>query len=279
MWFEKNGRVFMSMPGVPHEMKGMMTDDVIPMLTKQFTFPHIAHRTLLTFGIGESMLADLIQDFEEALPSYIKLAYLPNYGMVRLRLSATGFEKENIEKEIDKHFATLQILVQEYLVTNEDVPMENVVAKLLLLNNQTVSTAESCTGGYIASLITAKAGSSAYYNGSVVSYSYQAKEDLLGVDKTTLETLGAVSEEVVIQMAKGALKHLKTDYSIAVSGIMGPGGATDDKPVGTVWVAVGNDKKIVTHKFHFRFHRQRNIELTAVNALNLLRKFMIEGHS
>lgn len=153
--------------------------------------------------------------------------------------------------------------------------MENVVAKLLLQHNQTVSTAESCTGGYIASLITAKAGSSAYYNGSVVSYSYQAKEDLLGVDKTTLETLGAVSEEVVIQMAKGALKQLKTSYSIAVSGIMGPGGATDDKPVGTVWVAVGNDKKIVTHKFHFRFDRQRNIELTAVNALNLLREVLL----
>lgn len=275
MWFEKNGKVFMSMPGVPHEMKGMMTDDVIPMLSSQFQFPHIAHRTLLTFGIGESMLADLLVDFEAALPAHIKMAYLPNYGMVRLRLTSTGADKAAVEKEVDALFQQLQELVKDYLVTNEDEPMQDVVAKLLQQSNKTVSTAESCTGGYIASLITAKAGSSAYYNGSVVSYSYQAKEDLLGVDKNTLQTLGAVSEQVVIQMAKGALNALHTDYTIAVSGIMGPGGGTDDKPAGTVWVAVGNNEKISTHKFHFRFDRQRNIELTAMNALNLLRKFII----
>ena len=287
MWFEKplltspEGRdkttIFVSMPGVPHEMKGMMTDDVIPALLKQFSFPHIAHRTLLTFGIGESMLADLIIDFETALPSHIKLAYLPNYGMVRLRLTSTGFDKDAIEKEVNSLFAALQILVKEYLVTNEDEPMEDVVAKLLSERKKTVSTAESCTGGYIASLITAKSGASKYYDGSVVSYSYKAKEDLLGVDKNTLETLGAVSEEIVIQMAKGALKNIGTDYTIAVSGIMGPGGGTDDKPVGTVWVAVGDNNKIVTQKFHFRFDRERNIALAAVNALNLLRKFIIEN--
>jgi len=277
MWFEKNGKVFMSMPGVPHEMKGMMSDDVIPALSAKFRFPHIAHRTLLTFGIGESMLADLVIDFEEALPAHIKLAYLPNYGMVRLRLSSTGFDAAAIEKEIDGLFITLQSLVKEYMVTNKDEPMEDVVAKLLKERKQTVSTAESCTGGYIASLITAKAGASDYYNGSVVSYSYNAKEDLLGVEKKILQTLGAVSEKVVIQMAKGALKNLRTDYTIAVSGIMGPGGGTDDKPVGTVWVAVGNDKNIATHKFHFRFDRQRNIELTAMNALNLLRKFILDN--
>ena len=275
MWFEKEGKVYMSMPGVPHEMKGMMTDDVIPMLGRQFQFPHIAHRTLLTFGIGESMLADLLVDFEAALPAHIKMAYLPNYGMVRLRLTSTGVDKVAVENEVDALFQQLQELVKDYLVTNEDEPMQDVVAKLLQRSNKTVSTAESCTGGYIASLITAKAGSSAYYNGSVVSYSYQAKEDLLGVDKNTLQTLGAVSEQVVIQMAKGALNALHTDYTIAVSGIMGPGGGTDDKPVGTVWVAVGNNEKISTHKFHFRFDRQRNIELTAMNALNLLRKFII----
>ncbi len=275
MWFEKEGKVYMSMPGVPHEMKGMMTDDVIPMLGRQFQFPHIAHRTLLTFGIGESMLADLLVDFEAALPAHIKMAYLPNYGMVRLRLTSTGVDKVAVENEVDTLFQQLQELVKDYLVTNEDEPMQDVVAKLLQRSNKTVSTAESCTGGYIASLITAKAGSSAYYNGSVVSYSYQAKEDLLGVDKNTLQTLGAVSEQVVIQMAKGALNALHTDYTIAVSGIMGPGGGTDDKPAGTVWVAVGNNEKISTHKFHFRFDRQRNIELTAMNALNLLRKFII----
>jgi len=275
MWFEKNGKVFMSMPGVPHEMKGMISNDVIPKLTGKFSLPHIAHRTLLTFGIGESMLADLIQDFEEALPAHIKLAYLPNYGMVRLRLSTSGFDKVIMETELDELFTTLQSLTKEYLVTNRDEPMENVVANLLLQAKKTVSTAESCTGGYIASLITAKAGASRYYDGSVVSYSYRAKEDLLGVDKNILETSGAVSEEVVIQMAKGALKNLKTDYTIAVSGIMGPDGGTEDKPVGTVWVAAGDNTKIVTQKFHFRFDRERNIALTAMNALNLLRKVII----
>ncbi len=277
MLFNKNGKVFVSMPGVPHEMKGMMTDAVIPALLKQFSFPHIAHRTLLTFSIGESMLADLIQDFEEALPSHIKLAYLPNYGMVRLRLTTNGFDKNTVEKEVDDFFSKLQVLVKDYLITNEDETIQDVVAKLLSARKQTVCTAESCTGGYIASLITAKAGASNYYDGSVVSYSYKAKEDLLGVDKNTLETFGAVSEDIVTQMAKGALKNIGTDYTIAVSGIMGPGGGTDDKPVGTVWVAVGNNKKISTQKFHFRFDRERNITLTAMNALNMLRKFILDN--
>lgn len=275
MWFEKNGKIFMSMPGVPHEMKGMMADDVVPRLQKHFLFPYIIHRTLVTFGIGESMLADLIQGFEEALPEHIKLAYLPNYGMVRLRLTTSGTDKDAVEKEVNGFFAQLQVLVKEYLIANEDETMQDAVAKLLLQRKQTVSTAESCTGGYIASLITAKAGASNYYDGSVVSYSYKAKEDLLGVDKNILETLGAVSEEVVIQMAKGALKNIGTDYTIAVSGIMGPGGGTGEKPVGTVWVAVGNNKNIITQKFHFRFDRERNIALTAMNALNLLRKFIL----
>lgn len=195
--------------------------------------------------------------------------------MVRLRLSASGFDKDAIEKEITNLFATLQELVNEYLVTNEDEPLEAVVAKLLKQQNKTISTAESCTGGYIASLLTAKSGASAYYSGSVVSYSYQAKEDLLQVDKNILETSGAVSEDIVIQMAKGALKNIKTDYTIAVSGIMGPDGGTADKPVGTVWVAVGNNTEIVTQKYNFRFDRQRNIELTAMSALNLLRKFIL----
>ncbi len=279
MWFERHGKVYMSMPGVPHEMQGMMTSDVIPLLVKKFNVASIAHRNLLTFSIGESMLADLIQDFEEALPSHIKLAYLPNYGMVRLRLTSIGDDKAAIEKEIDEHFTTLQEKVKDYLVTNEDEPMQDVVAKLLKRYTKTVSTAESCTGGYIASLITAKAGASEYYNGSVVSYSYQAKEDLLGVEKNVLESLGAVSEEVVIQMAKGTLNNLKTDYTIAVSGIMGPGGGTDDKPVGTVWVAVGSNQKINTQKFQFRFDRERNIILTATNALNLLRKLIIEENA
>jgi nicotinamide-nucleotide amidase len=277
MWFSKNEKIFVSLPGVPHEMKGLMTDDVIPRLVKQFKFPAIIHKTLLTAGVGESFLADLIKDFEEALPSHIKLAYLPNYGMVRLRLTATGFDAAQTENEVSKLFETLKSLVADYLVTDIDEPMENVVGKLLTAKGKTMCTAESCTGGYIAHLITSIIGSSKFYNGSVVSYSYEAKEDLLQVDKNLLETRGAVSEEIVLQMAKGALKHLKSDYVIAVSGIMGPGGGTPDKPAGTVWVAVGNKESLQAQKFYFRFDRTRNIQLTAMNALNFLRKFILSN--
>ncbi|MGG9963640.1 CinA family nicotinamide mononucleotide deamidase-related protein [Ferruginibacter sp. SUN106] len=277
MLFNKEGKIYVSMPGVPNEMKGMMEDDVIPSLVKQFELPVIIHRTLLTAGVGESFLADLIQNFETALPSHIKLAYLPNYGMVRLRLSTSGFDKAATEKEIDAQFGQLQSLVKEYLVTNIDELMEQVVGKLLLQKNQTMCTAESCTGGYIAHLLTSIPGSSAFYDGSVVSYSYGAKEDLLNVNHQTLLTKGAVSEEVVTEMAKGALQNIKSDYVIAVSGIMGPGGGLPEKPVGTAWVAIGNAEKIIAQKLFFRFDRARNIQLTAVTALNLLRKFILEN--
>ena len=275
MWFEKEGKVFVSMPGVPFEMKGMMDDFVIPELSTHFIFPHITHRTLLTAGIGESFLAEKIKEFETGLPTQIKLAYLPNYGMVRLRLTSVGFDRIAVEKEIQEYFETLQLLVKDYLVTNLDEPMEKVTGKLLIARSKTVSTAESCTGGYIAHLLTTIPGSSAFYVGSVVSYSYKAKEDLLNVSKTVLETKGAVSEDVVIQMAKGALASIQSDYVIAVSGIMGPDGGLPDKPVGTVWIAVGNKNNIEAHKLHFRFDRERNTQLTASNALNMLRKFIL----
>ncbi len=277
MLFNKDVKVFISMPGVPHEMKGMMEDDVIPYLQKNFQAQTIVHRTLLTAGVGESFLADLIQQFEEALPAHIKLAYLPNYGMVRLRLTSSGLDKEAIENEINQQFEILQVLVKKYLVTNEDEPIEKTVAKLLLASNKTIGTAESCTGGYISHLITSMAGSSAYYKGSVIAYAYDAKENLLGVDKNELEQKGAVSEEVVTQMVNGALKNLDVDFAIAVSGIMGPGGATEDKPVGTVWIGVGGKEKVVTQKMFFRFDRARNIQLTAVYALNMMRKFILEA--
>ncbi|WP_462221103.1 CinA family nicotinamide mononucleotide deamidase-related protein [Ferruginibacter sp.] len=277
MFFNKDGKIFVSMPGVPHEMKGMMEDDVIPHLTKQFKLPVIIHRTLFTAGVGESFLADLIQDFEEALPPQIKLAYLPNYGMVRLRLTSSGFDKIQIEKDIEIQFTQLQLLVKDYLVTNVDEPMERVVGKLLLQKNKTMCTAESCTGGYIAHLLTSIPGSSEFYDGSVVSYSYGAKEDLLNVNHQTLLTKGAVSEEVVTEMAKGALQNIKSNYVIAVSGIMGPGGGLPEKPVGTAWIAVGSKEKIAAQKVFFRFDRARNIQLTAVTALNLLRQFILQN--
>ncbi len=276
MLFEKDGKFFVSLPGVPHEMQGMMTDDVIPFLREKFSVNHIAHRTLLTFGIGESSLADLIQDYEEALPPLIKLAYLPNYGMVRLRLTANSGGKEEMEKQLDEKFDQLQVLVKKYLVTNEDEPMEKVLGKLLLQKNKSLSTAESCTGGYIAHLLTSFPGSSGFFDGSVVSYANHVKKDLLGVQENTFASHGAVSEAVVLEMVRGVLQTIKTDYAIAVSGIMGPDGGTDDKPVGTVWIAVGNAQEQSARRFHFRFNRQRNIQLTAVNAMNLMREFIIE---
>jgi nicotinamide-nucleotide amidase len=278
MQFEKNGILYFSLPGVPFEMMGMIEEDILPLLTSTYKLPHISHKTLVTYGIGESMLADLLQTFEENLPSHIKLAYLPNHGLVRLRLTATGENKSLVEKEVNTQFEYLQGVVKDSMVTNEDEAMENVIGKMLLSRNQTVATAESCTGGYIAQLISSVPGASAYYEGSMVTYSYAAKEKSLQVKKSTLENLGAVSEEVVIEMAKGLLNQLNTTYAIAVSGIMGPGGGMSEKPVGTVWVAIANEKNITTKKFHFRFNRQKNIQLTAMNALNMLRCFIKEQY-
>ncbi|HXB43009.1 MAG TPA: CinA family nicotinamide mononucleotide deamidase-related protein [Puia sp.] len=277
MWFEKNGKIFISMPGVPYEMKGMMTDYVIPALQKHFTLPFIMHKTLLTTGIGESFLAEHIKEFEQSLRGHIKLAYLPNYGMVRLRLTGSGGNKDELDNDLGSKFEALKQLVKEWMVIDEDLTMQQAVGNLLKEKKQTVGTAESCTGGYIAHLITSEPGASVYYKGSVVSYAYKTKEEVLHVSPQTLATYGAVSEETVRQMATGALALLHTDYIVATSGIMGPDGGTPEKPVGTVWVAVGRKEKIITQKFYFRFDRLRNIELTATNALNLLRKCILES--
>jgi nicotinamide-nucleotide amidase len=275
MIFQKNGTVFISMPGVPYEMQGIM-EDVIPYLEKRFEFPAIIHRTILTAGIGESSLAEIIKNFEAQLPEEIRLAYLPAYGMVRLRLTTSGFDKIKTEKLINDQFNELKKLVKDYTVTDEDETMQQVLGKLLLKNKKTISTAESCTGGAIASLITSVPGASAYFEGSIVSYSYEIKEMLLDVKKETLEKYGAVSEEVVKEMLSGLLNKMKTDYGIAVSGIMGPDGGTPEKPVGTVWIAVGNKERQVAQKLKQRFERQKNVEVTAVMALNMMRKFVLE---
>ncbi|HMT97569.1 MAG TPA: competence/damage-inducible protein A [Ferruginibacter sp.] len=278
MLFEKNNAVFISLPGVPYEMQGLMLAEVIPFLKERFTAAQIIHKTLLTVGIGESALAEKIKDFESALPESIKLAYLPSYGMVRLRLTTKAEFHEKIRQDMDFAFEELKKLTAEYLVTSNDLQMQEVVAEILTLQNKTLATAESCTGGYIAHLLTSIPGSSKFFNGSVVSYTNQAKEKLLQVQSSTIQQFGAVSENTVKEMLPGALKQLDSNYAIAVSGIMGPDGGTDEKPVGTVWVAVGNSQKIITQKFHFRFNRLQNIHLTALNALNLLRKFLLENN-
>lgn len=277
MLFKRDGKIFVSMPGVPHEMKWIMTNHVLPMIPELYQTGYIEHRTLLTAGIGESFLAELIREFEASLPAHVKLAYLPNFGMVRLRLSSWGMELDTLTKELDSFFNLLKTNVKEHLVVDEDIPMEVVVGKLLKERKETVATAESCTGGYIAHLLSIHPGSSAFFTGTIVSYANIIKERLLGVSHETLTTVGAVSEETVVQMAKAVRETMQTTYSIAVSGIMGPEGATDEKPVGLVWVAVASKDQVVTRSFRFRFDRRRNIDLTAINALNMLRSMIVDN--
>lgn len=276
MLFKKGNTIFIAMPGVPFEMKWIMQNQVIPQLPGWFNAGFIEHRTLLVAGIGESYLAEMIIDLEEALPAHIKLAYLPHYGMVRLRLTASGFDKTALQEEIDHRFQLLLERTHEYLVIDTDTPMELVVGNLLKTRGKTLATAESCTGGYIAHRLTAHAGSSAYFMGGVVSYANQVKQNVLGVNKDTIGQTGAVSEKTVREMVTGTLNLMQTDYAIAVSGIMGPDGGSAEKPVGTVWIAVGDASETFTRKFNFRFDRLRNIELTAINALDLLRQFMLK---
>lgn len=275
MLFKKENKLYISLPGVPFEMKGIITDEVIPYLQKEFELPAIVHKTLFTAGQGESFIAEQIKDFEESLPAGIKLAYMPAYGMVRLRLTARGEEITQVEKWLNPYVEKLKDLLNDILVTDEDEGLAITIGKILKSKNKTLATAESCTGGYIAHLITSIAGSSAYYKGTVVSYANEAKINLLNVSDETLRQSGAVSEDTVIQMVNGVLEKMNTDFALATSGIMGPDGGTDDKPVGTVWIAAGNNREVVTHKLFFRFDRERNIEMTAHAALNLLRKFIL----
>jgi len=291
MWFEapskssalgretlnSDKKVFVSLPGVPHEMKGLMKKEVLPRLQQHFKMPFILHQTFLTYGMGESFLAEKIKEWEENLPPHLKLAYLPHYGNVRLRLTGIGSDKNKLEEELEEQSKTLRPLIQEWLVIDDDMTIQQVVAKLLKERKQTVGTAESCTGGYIAHLLTIDPGASSNFKGTVVAYDNKVKEDILGVSHDTIESAGAVSEETVRQMVQGTLKQLKTDYALATSGIMGPDGGSEQKPVGTVWIGVGNNKKIEAQLFHFRFDRLRNIEQTSHTALNLLRKFILQN--
>lgn len=277
MWWKKEEVIYVSLPGVPNEMKGLMQHSVLPKLKESLELPGVAHRTLLTSGIGESTLADTIEDFENNLPSHIKLAYLPAYGQVRLRLTGRGSNKEQLNTELDEQFEKLKPLVKDWMVADKDISLEEAVSQLLKTKKKTVATAESCTGGYIAHLITSKAGSSSIYNGSIVSYANEVKENLLGVKPETLQQYGAVSEQTVIEMVQGVLKAIHTDYAIATSGIMGPDGGSPEKPVGTVWIAVGNKEKVKASQHFFRYDRTRNIEMTAQTALTLLRRFILEN--
>lgn len=278
MWFEEDGKIFVSMPGVPYEMKALLTDQVIPLIKSQYKLPAIYHKTVLTQGIGESALAELIEKWEDSLAALnIKLAYLPAPGQVRLRLSVKGDDETLLVKNVEEKINELKEIISEYIygyeVYGKEIEtIEEIVGKLLKDKKQTISTAESCTGGYISHLLTRISGSSEYYVGSVISYSYEIKEWELDVPKEILEKHGAVSQPVVEQMAKRIREKYKTDYSIAASGIAGPSGGTADKPVGTVWIAIATPYKIISERFQFGNNRERNIRKTALAGLNMLRK-------
>ncbi|OFY87646.1 MAG: damage-inducible protein CinA [Bacteroidetes bacterium RIFCSPLOWO2_12_FULL_35_15] len=278
MWFDVEGKIFVSMPGVPYEMKSMMKEQVVPKIKERFKLPKIYHKTVLTQGLGESFLSEMISDWEDSLAAVnIKLAYLPAPGMVRLRLSTKGEDEQLLIETVDKKIEELKKIISEYIYGyeifgEEKESLEQIVGNLLRNKKQTLSTAESCTGGYISHLITSIPGSSHYYVGSVISYSYEIKETELNVSKKLLDTEGAVSKAVVEQMAKAIREKYKTDYSISASGIAGPDGGTPDKPVGTVWIAIATPEKVISEKFLFGNNRKRNIEKTANAALNMLRK-------
>jgi nicotinamide-nucleotide amidase len=272
MWFEKNGKVLVSMPGVPFEMKPMMEKEVIPRLLNKFDTSVIIHKTIVTQGVGESFLAKKIEEWEDNLPANIKLAYLPQPGIVRLRLSAFGDDKKKCEQVIADLVLKLADLIGEYIFAYEDILLEEAVGKSLKEKNKTISTAESCTGGYIAHLITSIAGSSAYYKGSAIVYSNEIKETILGISPETIQREGAVSESVVKQMASAACKKFGTDFALATSGIAGPDGGTEEKPVGTTWIALADANGVYAQKFHFGENRERNIRRAALAALFMLKK-------
>lgn len=272
MWFDHDGKIFISMPGVPFEMKVIFEEQCIPRLLKKFSLPVITHRTILTSNIGESFLAQKIEDLENSLPPHIKLAYLPGIGQVRLRFSGTHTHYETLQRELDKIITTLYEQVGEYIYGEENDSLEKNVGVLLQEKDATLATAESCTGGYIAHLITSVPGSSAYYKGSIISYANEIKINELGVDPETLKNAGAVSEECVKQMAEGIRKKYNTTYSIATSGVAGPGGGSEEKPVGTVWIAISGPQQTLAKKFSMGDHRERTIQRTAIQALDMLRK-------
>jgi nicotinamide-nucleotide amidase len=270
MWFNSNGKIYVSMPGVPFEMMYMIEEQVIPKIKTLFKLPVIIHKTILTVGEGESFLAERIADIEDALPSHIKLAYLPKLGQVRLRLSGFGDEETSLQKDINTWAAKISERVANVVAAEEDIPLEKAILNYMDERGLTLSVAESCTGGYISHLFTQHPGSSKVFFGGAISYSYELKESLLGVKNETLLKYGAVSEQTVIEMVEGALLNFKSDFAIAVTGIAGPDGGMPDKPVGTVWIGVATAGKRLIKKHTFGNKRIQNIERSATAALAML---------
>jgi len=278
MWFEKDGKVLISMPGVPYEMKGIMRDHGLDLLKERFNTPKILHKTVLTQGIGESFLAEKVSDWEKSLRDQgIALAYLPSPGLVKLRLSAHTKKDDGIEAVMDRYIEELERRVPEYIFGKNKDTLASSIQNLFQSRGLTLAAAESCTGGLIAHEITSVPGSSGHFIGSLVTYSNRAKMSVLGVGEKSLRTHGAVSEQVVREMAEGARKKLEADYAIATSGVAGPDGGTEEKPVGTVWLAIAGPKKTVTRMLRLGRSRERNIRISMLTALNWLRTEIISG--
>ena len=278
MWFEKNNKNFISLPGVPYEMKAIMSEEVLPTLRIEYgNGYHLINKTIKTHGMGESFLAEVIKDWEEGLHlDEIKLAYLPSPGIVKLRLTILGLEKEILNQKLTYQIDKLKELIPNQIFGFENDTMESVVGKLLNQLNSTVSTAESCTGGTVAKLLTSISGSSSYFNGSVVTYTNLSKEEILDVDSNVLNTEGAVSQKTVEKMAKKVRSIFHSDFGLATSGIAGPTGGTNDKPVGTVWIAISSNEKTISKKLNLGYNRERNIHVSALSALNLLRLELVK---
>jgi len=275
-WFEKNGKVIVSMPGVPNEMKHIMSTEVIPRLSQRYKTPTIIHKNVIVQGYPESALAMKIADWENALPADIHLAYLPNYGIIKLRLSGVSEDPLALEFSINQQIAGLTEILADAIVAYDDTPVEEMIGNLLTAKGMTLSTAESCTGGFIAHKITTVPGSSKYFKGSVVSYSNEVKVNVLNVLSDDIQLYGAVSRQVVEQMADNVRRLLKTDYALATSGIAGPDGGTAEKPVGLVWISVSSPKGVVSREFKFGNVRIQNIERTAQTAMLMLKEVIEE---
>ncbi|RAJ32910.1 competence/damage-inducible protein A [Pedobacter cryoconitis] len=279
MWFEREGTIFVSMPGVPFEMMYLMDEEILPRLKAAFELPFIYHKTILTANLGESFLAQQIEEIEDSLPPSIKLAYLPKLGQVRLRLSTSGTDEAQLKQEVEVYAQRIIAKIKPYIVAEDDIAIEKAILDIMDKKGLTLSTAESCTGGYIAQLITQHPGCSSVYAGGAVVYSYELKQSVLGVKADTLAKYGAVSEQTVKEMAAGAITHFNTDYSVAVSGIAGPDGGTADKPVGTVWIAVANKNGVVAKLFTFGSKRAQNIERSAIAALTMILNLLKEDNN
>ena len=275
MWFEKEGTILISLPGVPYEMKGLMTDQVIPAIMDRVDVPHVVHKTIMTQGIPESYLAAMLRDWEANLPACVKLAYLPRPGIVRLRLTVLDKCAREAEQILEVILGKLQKIIPEHIYGFDELTLEESLGKLLVEQGLTLSTAESCTGGNIARLITSVPGSSRYFAGSVIAYSNRIKAEILKVDREILEKEGAVSQPVVEQMARGVQLIQDTDAAIATSGIAGPDGGTVDKPVGTTWISVAYGDSIYSKKYQFGGSRDRIIDQASYTAMQLMRRLIL----